>query len=216
MDQEELKSDKQFRQNMIDVIGKILFKSEFNVDDDLKLGNWINRAAASTANAFNKIQGPPDEVKTEKNGYVIWYDLDRFFGKKNDKYGNYHCMIIKDIISDIHFTPVIHIDFLFMGIKIDVEQNIIDELPDVSDGLWYDNEIGVLYAGGSFPGACISQLAVIKRIINKSIKNHKARSLYEQWVKMTYEEWNEVLDKANIEEALFTVALEKYILTSDE
>jgi len=203
--------EEQLRCDLINQIGPRLTEAPVTFNDVLGLDHWINQAAACLANDLYQRLDPPPQFSYGKT-YIVAQNVNPIFFVDANK-NNYHSMAIFDVVNDIHFVPVTHIDYFFLSIPIQLKPTTVEVLDEISESLQYNNS--VLSCGGDFPGATITQMAVVRQIDAGIIKPHRARDLYQTWVKMMHEEWVSILKGEKVEEAKFSIALERYILTKN-
>lgn len=198
--------DEQLEKDLMRSFGRELVQTHDFKD---KLGTqWYNRAAALLANRMAEMTVPPEEIVKEHKGYARWSNIEPMFNPKCEhKYGY---LIVEDKLNHIHFTPVVHMDTCTMSMNITLNEELSQNIHKVSDSLRYHN--GKLSASSDFPGGCVAQFAVVKRINNGKLTLGDARDVYKVWIQLVYEEWLEIVQGKKIDKALLSAVLERYIL----
>lgn len=204
-------TDDFLEKELIRTIGKKLI-STASFKDRLGLREWVNQASALMANQFTEMLKSPDEVDPKPKGYARWNKVEGLFNKdKCDR--NYEYIECRDVLNKIHFIPVVHMDYCYVGLRISLREDIVDQLSQITDSLKYRD--GLLTASGDFPSAAIVQFAMAKRVNNGKISIQEARELYHSWITIAYNEWMDIYHGGGIEESRFSQVLEKYVLSGE-
>lgn len=200
--------DDELEKDLVRSIGKELIKVPDFIDK-LKL-NWVNKAAALLANRFAEMSKIPNEIKTEPLGSVSWLDVEAMFNEKCNK--SYSYITIYDKLNKIHFVPVTHMDFCTLCVPMELNDETVDILAELTDSLEYDDDKRELVASGDFPTSAVVQFAMAKRVNNNKMSIADARETYKTWLKIAYDEWSDIIGGKPIERALLSAILERYVL----
>ncbi len=208
--------DTKLELDLIRSIGKELIKA-VDFKDQLGLNEWINKAAALLANRLaemlsmdGKKMKMPDESNKDRKGHILWENINPMFNETCDN--KYLSIQVFDRLGHIHFIPVTHMDYCNLTIHIELNEETANNLHKITDSIFYDEDLKELTASGGFPGAAIVQFAMVKRVNNGKVTITDARDIYKIWVKIVYDEWVDIIRGAQINSALLSPVLERYIL----
>lgn len=104
--------------------------------------------------------GKPDYICKKVGGFALW---------KEDTLMKRGFPLYEICIKDeelLHTKPKEHMDFLYMGYRIDIPEDKLPLVLNLSKSVWYDRLKKVVWARCHFSGATIATLNEIIKIIN--------------------------------------------------
>ena len=157
---------------------------------------WLNKLAINRFYQLVTLLGDPNSYDPSQGGGAVWYDVKSNSGCA----GSYYIVEVRDT-AVYHAKPVDHLDFLFTGIKMELDKDIDDALRNVSGSMYYYPNGKITYAVCGELEANLASLAIVKMLQERRINVTQASSLYDTLVKSTLDEFFVAETKSMLYEA---------------
>jgi len=150
-----------------------------------ELNQFVNKIPQEKYIELKTEFGKPDHIINKKNGYAVW-----------NKRGHIEKLILKDELI-IHKFPTSHFDFLYATIKIYIPDDILYEVLELNNTLYYDKLNHELTCRCNCMESIISTFYLTTHIIKNPENSEYYRSIYSSTINSTKkdkEEYNRLND----------------------